>query len=115
MIVSMVTPTFPNAYYTVCGPVTLTVSSLGPNFLTQGAANVPFTVSGSNMTAVTGLELVKPDNSAETQITVANFQANAFSVSANLSIGANAPIGPRAVVLDFAGGKASLEQPVYIQ
>src|SRR5439155_11621989 len=105
-----------NANFTVRGPGGLTASSASPSFLSQAAANVLFTVYGANMSVVTGIEFVRPDGALETGITAANLHASASSVSANLTIGANAPIGPRRIVLDFAGGgKAVLEQAVYVQ
>ena len=108
--------TFTNAFFTVRSSGGVSASGSSASFLRQGDVNVLFRVFGSNMSTVTGIEFVKPDGSPETKITTANFQASASSVSANLTIGANVPIGPRRAVLDFAGGvKAVFGNPVYIQ
>ena len=77
------------------------ITSLGPTSGQQGTS-VTLTINGSYLSGVTGVQV-----SPSTGITVSNVRASATQVTASLSIGSSAPIGPVSVSVSSLAGPSN--------
>ena len=93
------TPFNTNAVFNVSTSGGTTVNSLYPPVIHRGDTGTAFNVFGSNLGSVTGIQFYNPDGTQETLITSSGFSATASSVSANLTLDPNMPVGARTVVL----------------
>jgi YVTN family beta-propeller protein len=93
-----------NVTFYVTSSIGVGVTGASAFSITRGSTATPFTVFGSNLGTVTGIEFFNPDGTPDPLITSSGFTASGSSVAANLTLDPNMPIGERRVILDFAGG-----------
>ena len=98
-------PVFTNAVFNVSTSGGTIVSNLSPSLIHRGDTGTAFTVFGSNLGSVTGIQFYNPDGTQETLITSNGFAATASTISANLTLDPNMPVGPRTIALNFGEGR----------
>jgi uncharacterized protein (TIGR03437 family) len=83
-------------------PATPRISSLSPSSGSPGQTISTFTVSGQDLTGVSGIEFSPADG-----ITVSNIRGSATSVTAQLAIAPDAALGARSVTVISPGGRSN--------
>jgi len=82
----------------------VSVRTLSLSRLRRGDSGVAFTITGDNLGAVSGVEILNPDGSKDTGIVASNLVAKDTSIQGSLSADGGVPIGPRFIILDFSDG-----------